>query len=128
MSDTFRPRRTRLASALAVLLSAAAVTLLLVLSHTGVPDAWWPQTGNAFPHTATAGTAPSAEPAPTQASPKPKPEDDPCDLIVGPAHAYCVEGRDNAGPPSGFTPAAALLLTPAVIGVVVIRYLARRKA
>ncbi|MDI3408342.1 hypothetical protein [Streptomyces cavernicola] len=130
MSDTFSTRRPRLSGALTVLLTAAAVAAVLVLSH-GVPEAWWPQTGNAFPRSAQpapgpeGAAAPGAKPTATAAS-TPAHEDDPCDLIVGPAHDYCAKGKSGA--PSGFNPSAALLLAPAVIGIVVVRFLTRRKA
>ncbi|MFI1169181.1 hypothetical protein ACH4UM_37880 [Streptomyces sp. NPDC020801] len=76
-----RPARALLAWTL-VLLAVAAVAALLPLCH-GVPDIWWPHTGNAFtPHPTTPAHS------------------DPCDLIVGPAKAYCRRnpGRELPGP------------------------------
>jgi hypothetical protein len=75
-----RSRRVaRTASAL-IVVALPAVLLALVI-QTGVPQSWWPQTGQAFAadqtHIAAART-------------------DPCDLIVGPAKEYCERGHQSA--------------------------------
>ncbi|MFJ9729438.1 hypothetical protein ACIRP3_42580 [Streptomyces sp. NPDC101209] len=61
----------RVAAAVSVLTVIAAVVLALGV---GVPQAWWPHTGQAF----------AADARPTHR--------DPCALIVGPAKAYCERG------------------------------------
>lgn len=135
MSDTFSTRR-RLPGALTVLLTAAAVVALLVVSR-GVPDAWWPKTGNAFPTAAqvfpAAGVERSDTVAHAAATPRPASTrtsgDDPCDLIVGPAHDYCRQAPPGAEPDArAITVTSTFLLTPTLIGIVAFRLRNRRRA
>ncbi|MBC9729311.1 hypothetical protein [Streptomyces sp. TRM68367] len=109
MRDTFAPHRARrLGPALVVLLAAAAIMAITLMAH-GVPDAWWPQTGDAFTTTATS----AARTAGTGSA------SDPCDLIVGPAHDYCQRGADSTAPSAGggSTSTGVLLLIPALLGI-----------
>ncbi|MFG2681200.1 hypothetical protein [Streptomyces sp. NPDC048392] len=75
-----RPRRIARAAGTLIVIALPAVLLALVVGA-GVPESWWPQTGQAFaadqPHTAAA-------------------RKDPCDLIVGPAKEYCERGNHSA--------------------------------
>ena len=66
-------RSRRVAAAVSVLTVIAVVVAAVVLAlGVGVPQAWWPHTGQAF----------AADAA----------HRDPCALIVGPAKAYCERG------------------------------------
>lgn len=66
-------RSKRVAAAASVLTVIAVVVAAVVLSlGVGVPQGWWPHTGQAF----------AADAA----------HRDPCALIVGPAKAYCERG------------------------------------
>ncbi|MET8411876.1 hypothetical protein ABZV34_27895 [Streptomyces sp. NPDC005195] len=66
-------RSRRVAAAVSVLTVIAVVVAAIVLAlGVGVPQAWWPHTGQAF----------AADAA----------HRDPCALIVGPAKAYCERG------------------------------------
>ncbi|MEU9056252.1 hypothetical protein AB0D37_38680 [Streptomyces sp. NPDC048384] len=115
--DTFGSRRTarRAALVLALFLAAAGIVTALLIAH-GIPDVWWPQTGNAFTSTAPhAGTAVHS---------------DACDLIVGPARDYC-QSADSPTAPSaddGIRPAGVVLLVPVVLGFIVLLCLRRRTA
>ncbi|MFJ8364259.1 hypothetical protein [Streptomyces sp. NPDC093984] len=81
--------RARRISAAASMLTVIAIVIgtVILTFGVGVPDAWWPHTGQAF--AADTRTA----------------HHDPCALIVGPAKAYCERGattgtaerRDVAG-------------------------------
>ena len=75
MTSSTWVRSRRLAAALSVLTLIAVVVGVLVLAvGVGVPQAWWPHTGQAF--------AANAHPT----------DQDPCALIVGPAKEYCERG------------------------------------
>ncbi|MFD7407739.1 hypothetical protein ACFV7R_34925 [Streptomyces sp. NPDC059866] len=105
-----RSRRvTAAASVLAVIVVAVGV-LVLALSLS-VPEAWWPHTGKAF--------ATDIRPA----------SQDPCDLIVGPAKAYCERGATttaSAGQPD--VAGAAWRLVPAGAGAAALVVWRRRSA
>ncbi|MDQ1041855.1 hypothetical protein [Streptomyces sp. V4I2] len=70
-------RRIRAAASVLTVIAVAAGVLVLAIGMS-VPEPWWPHTGQAF----AAGTRPAHE--------------DPCDLIVGPAKAYCERGAMNS--------------------------------
>ncbi|MCH5677291.1 hypothetical protein [Streptomyces gilvus] len=73
MTTSSWDRSRRVATVVSVLTVIAVVVAAVVLAlGVGVPQAWWPHTGQAF-----------AADAPHQ---------DPCALIVGPAKAYCERG------------------------------------
>ncbi|MGW7362966.1 hypothetical protein ACWGI8_05935 [Streptomyces sp. NPDC054841] len=75
MTSSSWDRSRRVAAAASVLtVIVVAVGVLLLALGASVPEAWWPRAGQAF--------AADARPA----------HQDPCDLIVGPAKAYCVSG------------------------------------
>lgn len=74
-------RRSATVSVLTVLALTAAI--IMVLATGGVPETWWPRTGEAFA-------------ASTRAKPA---GDDPCALIVGPAKDYCHRGASPASYP-----------------------------
>lgn len=105
--SSFNSCRTRriatLASTLIVL--ALPAVLLALIGGAGVPQSWWPQTGQAFaadqPHSASA-------------------RQDSCDLIVGRAKEYCERGNHSttSSPSAGEAPhegarAAWMLIPPA---------------
>ncbi|WP_435279766.1 hypothetical protein [Streptomyces sp. 1222.5] len=68
-----RARRVAAATSVLTVLAVVAGAVILALG-VGVPDGWWPNTGQAF--------ATSTRTA----------HHDPCALIVGPAKAYCERG------------------------------------
>jgi len=94
-----RSRRIRTAAAVLTVIAVAVGVLILVLG-VGVPNAWWPHTGQAF--------AASSPPA----------HDDPCRLIVGRAKAYCERGTTHAATAEHHSRAAAVWrLLPAGAGL-----------
>ncbi|MGW3038136.1 hypothetical protein ACWDCB_44000 [Streptomyces sp. NPDC001178] len=75
MTTSSWDRARRVAAAVSVLTVIAVIAgVLILVLGAGVPQAWWPHTGQAF-----AAYARSAH-------------HDPCALIVGPAKAYCERG------------------------------------
>lgn len=101
MTSSTWDRSRRHAAAVSVLTLIAVVAGVLVLAvGVGVPQAWWPHTGQAF--------AADARPV----------DQDPCALIVGPAKEYCERGTTStasAEQPDGA--GAAWRLVPAGAGV-----------
>ncbi|MEU8868699.1 hypothetical protein [Streptomyces umbrinus] len=101
MTSASWDRSRRLAAALSVFTVIAVVLGMLVLAvGAGVPEAWWPHTGQA----SAADTRPA--------------DQDPCALIVGPAKDYCERGTTTAA--SAEHPGiagAAWQLVPAGAGV-----------
>lgn len=69
-SSVDRPRRVAAAASLLTVIAVCVGVLVLALG-VGVPEAWWPQTGQAF----------ATDPRPAH--------EDPCALILGSAKAYC---------------------------------------
>ncbi|MBT2439838.1 hypothetical protein J7E93_06815 [Streptomyces sp. ISL-36] len=124
MSHTFaRPMTQRVTGALAWFTVWAAAIGTLLLSFTGVPHAWWPETGHAFA---------ASDPSRTQPAPSRAEGSDACDLIVGPAGDYCRKSGTRAAQPvtgghAGITPGRALLLVPVAVGITLAVHL-RRKA
>ncbi|MER8236120.1 hypothetical protein [Streptomyces sp. NPDC094049] len=114
MSNTFaRPRAQRLMSALTWFVVWAAAIGSLTLVCTGVPAAWWPETGQAFA---------TGHPGHPQSAPPVTEDSDACDLIVGPARRYCLMSVTEAAQPGmgdhdGITPAGVLLLVPLALGI-----------
>lgn len=91
-------RSRRIAAAMSVLTVIAVVAGVAILAlGVGLPDAWWPHTGQAF----AAGSHPAHH--------------DPCASIVGRAKVYCERGT-TAGGRQGTT-GAAWRLVPALAGV-----------
>ncbi|WP_329583567.1 hypothetical protein [Streptomyces sp. NBC_01361] len=121
--DTFAPGRARRASLTLGVLLALTTAVLALMWGPGVPDAWWPQTGKAF---ALDHTPAPAHPAAARTSAG---TSDVCDLIVGPAKAYC-QRQDNTSPDcaAGIPRAAALLLVPALLGIALLALRRRRHA
>jgi hypothetical protein len=79
MTSSSWDRTRRHGAAVTVLTLIAVVVGVLVLAvGAGVPQAWWPHTGQAF----------AADAHPTG--------QDPCALIVGPAKDYCERGTTTA--------------------------------
>ncbi|RVU15132.1 hypothetical protein EOT10_39830 [Streptomyces antnestii] len=118
MRDTFshpHPARRATVTLVAVLVLTAAVLAVLWL---GVPDCWWPQTGKAF----AAGH--TTLPAPASAAPA----NDPCDLIVGPAKAYCLRSSHIPPTQGALCRAGALLVAPALLGFVILLNRRRRQS
>lgn len=124
MSNTFaRPMAQRVTGALAWFTVWAAAIGTLLLAFTGVPDAWWPETGHAFA---------ASHPSRTQPATSHAEGSDACDLIVGPAGDYCLRSGSRAAQPvpsghAGITPGRALLLVPVAAGITLAVRL-RRKA
>ncbi|GAQ65432.1 hypothetical protein [Streptomyces scabiei] len=99
MTTSSWDRSRRVAAAVSVLTVIAVVAGAVILAlGVGLPDAWWPQTGQAF--------AADARPV----------HHDPCALIVGPAKAYCERGATTAAGRQD-TAGAAWRLVPAGAGV-----------
>lgn len=73
-----RSRHIARAASTLIVIVLPAVLFALVMGA-GVPQSWWPQTGQAFaadqPHTES--------------------HRNPCDLIVGPAKKYCEHGHHS---------------------------------
>ncbi|MEY9988025.1 hypothetical protein ABIE67_000057 [Streptomyces sp. V4I8] len=99
-------RSRRIASVASTLLVIALPAVLpgLVVGA-GVPESWWPRTGQAFA---------AGHPRSTSA------RQDACELIVGPAKEYCERGHRSAtslssagGAPRGSASAAWMLIPPA---------------
>ncbi|GGX56171.1 hypothetical protein [Streptomyces chartreusis] len=101
MSSSLCRRSLRVAAiAWVFAVAAVAVGVLALALKVGVPQAWWPQTGQAF----AAGTRSQ--------------DQDPCALIVGPAKEYCE--RDTRATTSAQKPdgaGATWRLVPAGAGV-----------
>lgn len=94
-----RSRRIAAASSILAVITVAAGVLVLALS-VGVPEAWWPHTGQAFAADSHAGHR------------------DRCAPIVGRAKAYCergsaasASGRHHSGPAWRLVPAGAGVAT-----------------
>ncbi|MGW2890619.1 hypothetical protein ACWDDN_36000 [Streptomyces griseoruber] len=95
MTTSSWDRSRRIAAAVSVLTVIAVVAGAVILAlGVGLPDAWWPHTGQAF--------AADARPA----------HHDPCASIVGPAKAYCERGATTAAGQQD-TAGAAWRLMPA---------------
>ncbi|MFJ9752334.1 hypothetical protein [Streptomyces chartreusis] len=101
MTSSAGDRSRRLAAAASAFALIGVVASVLVLAvGAGVPEPWWPRTGQAF-----AADAPHAD-------------REACALIVGPAKEYCE--RDNTTASSAQKPdgaGAAWRLVPAGAGV-----------
>ncbi|WP_060903249.1 hypothetical protein [Streptomyces europaeiscabiei] len=113
MSASSLDRSRHCAAAASVLTLIALVVGVLVLAvGVDVPQAWWPHTGQAF--------AADARPA----------DQDPCDLIVGPAKDYCERGTPTTTSaserPDGS--GAAWRLVPAGAGLTALMVWRRRSA
>ncbi|WP_069757788.1 hypothetical protein [Streptomyces sp. LUP47B] len=99
-----RSRRIVCAASTLIVIVLPAVLFALVMGA-GVPQSWWPQTGQAFaadqPHTESAHR-------------------NPCDLIVGPATDYCERGQhstSSVGKAPHEGTGAAWMLIPAASGL-----------
>ncbi|MGQ4434328.1 hypothetical protein [Streptomyces sp. SAS_260] len=103
-----RSRRIRAAVAVLTAIVVTIGVLALVLG-VGVPDGWWPYTGQAF--------ATSSPPA----------HDEPCRLIVGRAKAYCERGTTSAASAEHHGGAAAAWrLLPVGAGLIALAFWCRR--
>ncbi|MFF8932286.1 hypothetical protein ACF1AO_34040 [Streptomyces longwoodensis] len=104
------------AGALAVM--ALPVVLLALIMGAGVPESWWPQTGQAF-----------AAAPPHSGSTK-----DPCEKIEGPARKYCERGQRSSASSSAADEApgegsgAAWMVIPAAAGLAAVVVWRRRSA
>ncbi|MFF7987116.1 hypothetical protein ACFZDK_49950 [Streptomyces sp. NPDC007901] len=92
--------RSRRIAAAATIITLIIVAVGAVVLGVILPDAWWPHTGQAF--AAGAGGT----------------DHDPCDLVVGPAKAYCERGTatEAAADRHGVS-GAAWRLVPVCAGV-----------
>jgi hypothetical protein len=105
-----RSRRIRAAASVLTVIAVAVGVLVLAVGMS-VPETWWPHTGQAF-----------------AAAPRPAHED-PCDLIVGPAKAYCERGTVNSASAERHDAAgAAWRLVPAGAGLAALVMWRRRSA
>ncbi|MGW2108298.1 hypothetical protein [Streptomyces sp. NPDC001948] len=90
-----RSRRVACAASVITVVTVAAGILVLALG-TGLPEAWWPRTGQAFAVDSTGRHSSS------------------CALIKGPARAYCLRGGGTGAPSTqGSGDAAAWKVVPA---------------
>ncbi|WP_331765344.1 hypothetical protein OG747_52820 (plasmid) [Streptomyces sp. NBC_01384] len=108
-----RSRRIAAAASVLTVIAVVAATVILALG-VGVPDAWWPHTGQAF----------AADTRTTH--------HDPCTYIVGPAKAYCERGAKTTPAGQQDVAGAAWRLVPAGAGVAALvvwrlRYAAGRR-
>ncbi|MEV2234996.1 hypothetical protein AB0H69_41425 [Streptomyces phaeochromogenes] len=108
-TSSFSSSRCRRIAAVpsALMLIAVPAALLALVVGTGVPESWWPRTGQAFAADTHSGSTPQ----------------DPCDLIAGPAKKYCERGayeahRDGAS--------AAWMVIPAAAGLAAVVVWRRR--
>lgn len=119
-TSSFTSSRTRRVArtASALIVVALPAVLLALVIQAGVPQSWWPQTGQAFAadqsHAAAART-------------------DPCTLIAGPAKEYCERGHQAtasslAGEDARKGVGAAWMLIPPVAGLVALLMWLRRGA
>ncbi|OQR63416.1 hypothetical protein B6E66_13820 [Streptomyces maremycinicus] len=112
-------RRFAAAASVLTVTTVLAVAVALALG-TGLPDAWWPHTGQAFAASAGPAHAAGARPA----------HHGRCAAIVGPAKAYCERGA-TAGSRQDLAGAAWRLGSAgAGVGAVVVwrlRYAAGRR-
>jgi hypothetical protein len=83
-----RSRHIRTAATVLTVITVTAGVLFLALGA-GVPDGWWPHTGQAF------------------AASSSRAHDDPCHLILGEAKAYCERGTTHAASAEHHSGAAA---------------------
>ena len=74
-----RSRRIARAASTLIVIGLPAVLFAPVMGA-GVPEAWWPQTGQAF----------------AAAQPHTESRRNPCDLIVGPAKEHCERGHHSS--------------------------------
>ncbi|MET7693872.1 hypothetical protein ABZT06_38905 [Streptomyces sp. NPDC005483] len=119
MSTSSFPSFRRVARTASTLIVVALPAVLLALViQAGVPESWWPQTGQAFaseqPHVAAART-------------------DPCTLIAGPAQEYCERGHQATASSLADEDArkgasAAWMLLPPAAGLVAVVMWLRRGA
>ncbi|MCX5357233.1 hypothetical protein OG864_00325 [Streptomyces sp. NBC_00124] len=99
-SSSNRSRRLAATAGVLTVIGVVAGAVILVLGA-GLPEVWWPHTGQAF----TADARPA--------------HPDSCASIVGPAKAYCARGATAAAGQQDAA-AAALRLVPVGAGVAVL--------
>ncbi|MFI9040917.1 hypothetical protein [Streptomyces sp. NPDC053726] len=108
MTSSFSPSRSRrLACAASVLtVVTVAVGVLILALEAGLPEGWWPRTGQAFAIDSTGRHG------------------DSCAWIVGPAEAYCERGSDTTDiastQESGDAEAWKLVPASAAVGALVV--------
>ncbi|MFF5303530.1 hypothetical protein ACFY5F_29665 [Streptomyces sp. NPDC013161] len=108
-----RSRRIRTAAAVLTLIATTIGVLALAL-EVGVPEGWWPHTGQAF------------------TSSSPPAHDEPCRLIVGEAKKYCERGTTTTASAEHHSKTAAvwrLLSAGAGLSALIVwwRHAARRR-
>ncbi len=100
-------RRSIAVVASALLVIALPAVLLALVVGAGVPESWWPRTGQAFSTSADAHSGSARQ--------------DPCDLIVGPGKKYCERGTTSATPAADEAPhdgaSAAWMVIPPAAGL-----------
>ncbi|MFI7008865.1 hypothetical protein [Streptomyces sp. NPDC050145] len=114
------------ATAMTIALLLAA--LAFVIASPSLPDAWWPQTGEAFAASPSSTRPADAVPAPdaVPAAQATSSEPDVCDAIVGPAHAYCL-GAPAPDAKPGLSLADSWPLGVVATGLTVLFVLRRRR-
>ncbi|MEH0433856.1 hypothetical protein QBB34_47695 [Streptomyces stelliscabiei] len=109
-----RARRTATVASTLIVIALPAILLVLIVGP-GVPQSWWPQTGQAFAADSRSSST----------------RQDPCDLIVGPAKEYCERGHHHSGTSTAHEAArdgthAAWMLIPLAAGLAALLLLRRR--
>ncbi|WP_331751856.1 hypothetical protein OG713_45805 (plasmid) [Streptomyces sp. NBC_00723] len=99
MTRSSGDRSRRVAAAVSVLTVIAVVGAVILALGVGLPDAWWPHTGQAF------------------AADTPTDQHDPCTSIVGPAKTYCERGATTTAVGQQDMAAAVWRLVAAGAGV-----------
>ncbi|MGP4009974.1 hypothetical protein [Streptomyces sp. 4N124] len=115
-ASSFSSSRSRRIAAVAgalIVIVLPAVLLALALGA-GVPQAWWPRTGQAFAAESHSASA----------------RQDPCDLIKGPAKEYCERGTSPTTSSAHEAPrddaSAAWMLIPPAAGLAAVVVWRRR--
>jgi hypothetical protein len=110
-SSSWDDSRHCAAAASVLTVTAVVVGVLILAVGVGVPEAWWPHTGQAF----------AADDRPA--------DQDPCALIVGPAKDYCERDTTTAASAEqAGVAAAAWRLVPAGAGLAALVVWRRRSA
>ncbi|MEU5297842.1 hypothetical protein [Streptomyces umbrinus] len=115
-TSSFSPSRCRRFAAVpsALMLIAVPAALLALVVGAGVPESWWPRTGQTFAADTHSGSTPQA----------------PCDLIAGPAKKYCERGTSSTASSADEAPRdgadTAWVVTPAAAGLAAVVVRRRR--
>ncbi|WP_405634332.1 hypothetical protein OHB53_09230 [Streptomyces sp. NBC_00056] len=124
-----RRRAAASCTATGIVIALLIAAIICVIAEPGVPSGWWPQTGNAFAAspsdrvtTPAQGAAHGKAPAPT-----PSKGSEVCDVIVGPAHDYCLRAPDPQSASGTFTRGVLWPLGVLAVGITALFVLHRRR-